>query len=77
MVVSLGYRKVTDVGLAHLTGLANLQTLVLTQTKVTDAGLAHLKGLTNLQDLWLGNTKVTEAGVNKLQKALPNCQIVH
>jgi len=46
-------------------------------TEVTDAHVVHLKGLTSLQSLYLGNTQVTDAGVNELQKALPNCQIVH
>ena len=37
--VSLQYTKVTDAGLEHLAGLANLQTLILNQTRVIPARL--------------------------------------
>ena len=43
--------KVTDAGLVHLKGLAQLQSLDLMEHQVTDAGLEHLKGLTQLQSL--------------------------
>ena len=71
----LGFTKVSDAGLVHLKGMANLETLILSDTKVTDAGLVHLKTLTNLRDLDLRNTKVTDEGVKGLQVALPKCQI--
>jgi len=60
---------VTDAGLVHLGGLAQLKTLHLWKTRVTDAGLQHLKGLTKLDFLCLDGTKVTDAGVEGLQKA--------
>ena len=66
--------QVTDAGLEHLKGLANLRVLQLLNTKVTDAGLEHLKGLTSLRDLHLWNTQVTDDGVKELQEALPNCK---
>jgi len=68
---------VSDAGLEHLKGLKNLTTLHLGGIQVTDAGLEHLKGLTNLQTLDLQDTQVSDAGVKELQKALPNCEIVH
>ena len=51
--------------------------LDLRDTQVTDSGLVHLKGLTNLEQLKLSGTQVTDAGVKELQKALPNCEIIH
>ncbi len=45
--------------------------------KSTDAGLVHLKGLTNLYLLVLYGTRITDAGVAELQKALPDCEILH
>ena len=75
--LSLVNTDVTDAGLAHLKGLTKLQTLGLDLTQVTDAGLVHLKGLTNLRNLALQRTQVTDSGVKKLQKALPNCDILH
>ena len=76
IVVGLNSTKVTDAGLEHLKGLTSLQRLYLDRTNVTDAGLEHLKGLTSLQMLYLSGSHVTDEGVKKLQKALPNCQIV-
>ena len=35
----------------------------------------HDPGLTNLQLLHLDNTQVTDAGAQRLQRALPDCQI--
>ena len=66
----------TDAGLEHLKGLT--QTPIgwtCWDTQVTDAGLVHLKGLSQLQWLNLTSTRVTRHGVEKLQKALPNCEI--
>ena len=76
-VLDLAKVEITDAGLEHLKGLTQLQALFLNQTQVTDAGLEHLKGLTQLQELGLRNTKVTDDGINKLQRALPNCKIIH
>jgi hypothetical protein len=68
--------QVTDAGLVHLKGLTRLQRLYLVGTLVTNAGLIHLKGLTQLESLDLRRTNVTDAGVKKLQRALPNCEII-
>jgi hypothetical protein len=39
--------------------------------------LEHLKGLTKLKWLSVCDTNVTDEGVEKLQKALPDCEIYH
>ena len=44
--LSLVRTKITDAGLVHIKGLANLQHLYLYRTKITNAGLVHLMGLT-------------------------------
>ncbi len=67
--------KVSDAGLANLKDLQNLAYINLYQTGISDAGLAHLEGLKGLKNLYLWQTKVTKAGVDKLQKALPDCNI--
>ena len=54
---------VTDAGLAHLSGMNNLQRLILYDLPITDAGLVHLEGLTNLQELWLHGTKISGNGL--------------
>ncbi len=45
---NLGGTEVSNAGLAHLEGLTNLQTLILSDTSVTGAGLKHLEGLAEL-----------------------------
>jgi hypothetical protein len=65
--------KVTDQGLKHLQGLANLRTLLLSHVAVTDAGVEELKKLKQLEYLELNGTKMTAAGLKALKQALPNC----
>jgi hypothetical protein len=66
---------ITDAGLAELSRHQDLESLSLSGTKITDAGLAHLAKLPKLKELWLRDTAITDAGYQKLQSALPNCQI--
>ncbi len=65
----------TDEGIFHLTAFQDLEGLSLNGTKITDAGLVHLARLPRLKELWLRNTAITDAGYQKLQAALPQCQI--
>jgi hypothetical protein len=74
--LDLSDTNVTDAGSEHLKRMTHLQTLNLEDAQVTDAGLEHLKGLTQLKMLILLGTHVTDDGVNRLQKALPNCQVI-
>jgi hypothetical protein len=73
--LDLRHTQVTDAGLEHLKGLTNLQWLDLIGTQVSDAGLDHLRGLNGLLLLDLDGTQVTPEGVEKLQEALPDCEI--
>jgi hypothetical protein len=67
---------VTDKGLKYASGLARLEKLSLTGSHaITDAGLAYLHGLRRLRDLGIRGTQVTDAGVERLQQALPKCEI--
>ena len=75
--LNLNTTQFTDAEMMHLTELTNLQVLKLMGTQVSDSGIVHLKGLTNLQHLELDGIKVSHEGVNKLQKALPRCRIIH
>jgi hypothetical protein len=69
--------QVTDVGLVALEEMTQLQDLDISKTHVTDVGLDSLKSLKNLRHLSISNTEVTVVGVAELQKALPDCVIVH
>lgn len=72
--LSLLCHETTDRGLKHLHGLNKLQNLCCAGT-VTDAGLEHIKLLTNLKRLRLHDENVTDEGIEKLQEALPECEI--
>jgi hypothetical protein len=64
--VGLPATGITDVEIARLSGLANLEYLNLNATAVTDLGLGHLSRLTNLKDLFLEHTAITDAGLAHL-----------
>ncbi len=74
--VDLNGTHITDAGLQHLAELSQLSGLNVEGTQVTDVGLEHLEEMSHLDWLRLSGTKVTNEGVKKLQKALPNCEIV-
>ena len=60
---ALSETNISDRGLVHLEGLANLKQLALSRHKnVTDKGLVHLQGLTKLKELTLMQTQVSDEG---------------
>src|SRR5262249_33744948 len=63
-------QKVTDAGLAHLTGAKSLNNLSLGSRGLTEAGLKHLAGLPRLGKLRVEDMKVGETGTMHL-KAIP------
>ena len=73
--LSLDHTNVGDEGLKNLAGLTNLEFFSLRGTNVTDRGLAHLTNLRRLWALDLSDTQVTDQGCEKLQLALPECEI--
>jgi hypothetical protein len=74
--VDLSHSRVTDEDLDALHEFQKLRVLDLSGTRVTDVGLQQLVDLTELQQLNLSQTAVSKAGVKKLQRALPNLQII-
>jgi len=70
-VLMLGDTPVSD--LTPLSGLTNLAYLDLSDTQVSDP--ISLAGLTNLGTLVLGNSQIDQKEIEKLQQALPNCNI--
>lgn len=66
---------ITDDGLSRLLVLQDLDSISLSGTKITDAGLEHLAKLPKLKQLYLRNTAITDAGYQRLQAALPGCEI--
>ncbi len=60
--------KLADDDFACLEGLANLDTLDLSDTHLTDAGLEHIRRLPRLRELILCRTQVTDAAVRTLKE---------
>jgi internalin A len=73
--LNLAQSKITDAEIGNLESLANLETLVLSQTEITDECVDALSKLTSLKRLIVTETGITSEGVEKLQIALPECQI--
>lgn len=73
--LNLAQSRITDAEVTDLAALANLETLVLSQTAITDACVDDLAKLQKLKRLIVTETGITAEGVEKLQAALPGCQI--
>lgn len=73
--LNLGQSKLSDVEIVNLAGLTNLDTLVLSETAVTDVSVDTLVGLSKLKRLIVTQTGISSEGVQKLQAALPECQV--
>ncbi len=66
--MNLSRSKVTDAGMATISGMKNLKRLNLANTAVTDAAADSLVPLAGLEYLNLVGTKVTDASLPKLEK---------
>ncbi len=75
--LEIGDSKVSDAGLANLSGLVSLQRLYLHGlNNITHAGLKNLEGLTELEVLGLNNTAITGRGLAHL-KPLVKLQVLN
>ena len=54
--------KITDAGLAHLSGMTDLDDLDLMRVPISDEGLEHLEELTKLRILFLRGTYLNGDG---------------
>ena len=73
--LDLSISSITDKALASLLQFPKLNYLHLSETQITDAGLLHLSKIHTLEFINLRLTKATEAAIDKLRRALPNCEI--
>ncbi len=67
--------ELTDAGMPHLTGLADLEILDLTGARLTDRGLAKLSLLKQLRQLRVIKTQITLVGLHQFQRQLPECRV--
>jgi Leucine-rich repeat (LRR) protein len=56
-------RGLSDMGLAHVKDLRQLQELSLFGTGISDVGMVHLENLHDLRDLNLAGTKISDRGL--------------
>jgi hypothetical protein len=73
--LSLNDTQIDDDGLEALREFGDLQWLSLINTAISDRSLRHLKDIKSLRWLFLVGTKVTASGLEKLEAALPGCEI--
>lgn len=69
--------EVGDEGLLHISKLKNLKTLHLRGTQITEAGFDILGRMKNLKLITLYSPYITDEGINRLKRALPECEIVY
>lgn len=67
---------VDDDAVAILLRFRKLRSLDLRDTQITDEGVRHIAALRRLDQLDIRGTRITDDGLNKLRKALPNCEII-
>ncbi len=67
--------QITDKSLPLLAQLEGLVTLDISYTEVSDKGLQSLEGCQNLELLRIWGTKASPEGIERLQQALPQCDI--
>jgi Leucine-rich repeat (LRR) protein len=74
--LDVGAVGVTDEGLQYLESLTELRDLDLSNNEITDAGVEHLRKLKTLRRLDISYTEVSAEGMARLQRALPECEII-
>lgn len=75
-ILDLSGTNVTDAALEHIQEFHHLKDLYLDHTRVTDDGISQLKRLEQLEILFLTGDNVSWAGVGRLQREMPNCDVV-
>lgn len=71
----LGHSPIGDDGLTQLKNLSRLQYLDLSHAQISDRAIGDLAQMRSLATLNLSGTRVSQAGLDRLQRALPECQI--
>ena len=72
-----GSQAIGDAAVKQLSRLPDLRYLNLSRSPVTDASLTDLAQLQRLEHLDVEVTQITVAGVRRLEKALPECEIIY
>lgn len=73
--LSINNTTISDMQLANLNSLGELQYLNIVNTKITLAGLLKLSNLKKLSQLYLGQTSITANDLSKIKKVFPNAKV--
>jgi len=73
--LSINNTTISDMQLAKLNSLNELQYLNIVNTKITIAGLLKLSNLKKLNQLYLGQTSITANDLNKIKNIFPNANV--
>lgn len=73
--LNLDKTSLTDDGIASLQSMSELEFLHLGSTAISDAAADGLSALTSLKTLIVTRTNMTKTGVDKIQTAIPGCEI--
>lgn len=68
LVLCLRETQVTDRGLSHLSGMANLQSLDLRGTQLSDAAMPHIMGMPNLTTLDVARTGISDQAIARVSQ---------
>lgn len=68
--------KVGDAGMEHIASIESLEYLNIYDTQVSNKSIKHLKKLKSLKKLYVWKSKINEKGIDRLQKQLPDAEIV-
>jgi Leucine-rich repeat (LRR) protein len=68
LVLCLRETHVTDRGLSHLAGMANLQSLDLRGTQLSDAAMPHILGMPNLTTLDVARTGISDQAIARVSQ---------
>ncbi|MDC0934641.1 hypothetical protein OAS39_00030 [Pirellulales bacterium] len=67
---------ITDEGIKHLVSLPSLVYLTILDCEgISDSSIEYFAEMQSLKNLELYGTKLTRDGIDRLRKAVPNCQI--
>ncbi len=67
----------TNEGIAALSGLTRLRTLMIDSPNITDGAVEHFARMSSLERLCVHATSITAQGMAKLKAALPQCEVLY
>jgi Leucine-rich repeat (LRR) protein len=68
--------NITDHGIAAISGISTLDVLDLRETKISDQCVDELAKMQSLKRLDVNSTALSAQAIDRLKKALPNCEVL-